>query len=224
MKADLQMTMNTSEKPIRIVMADDHPLLMDGFEAVLAAHGVKMIGKSTVPDRVLSLYEEMQPDVLMLDIRFGKDMTGLDTAKEVIKRFPAANIVFLSQFDQDSLIREAYRIGGRAFLTKSCGADELVDALKLAQRGENFFLPEVARRLANIAIQGDTSPLRNLDARELEVFKHMAQGLTLQEIAEEMGLSIKTISNTSQTIKDKVGLQRAAEITRLAVKSGLIEP
>lgn len=213
-----------STQPIKVLLADDHPLMMAGFETVLVDYGIKAIGKTTVPEEAVKLYEEKKPDVLVLDIRFGEKMTGLDAAKDVLRKFPNANIVFLSQFDQDSLIKEAYRIGARAFLTKSCTADDLADAIKLAQQGEKSFLPEVAERLANIAIQGDISLQSKLDEREFVVFEYMAQGLTNQEIAEKLSLSPKTISNTSQTIKEKLGVHRPADITRLAVKHGLIEP
>lgn len=213
-----------STQPIKVLLADDHPLMMAGFETVLVDYGIKAIGKTTAPEEAVKLYEEKKPDVLVLDIRFGEKMTGLDAAKDVLRKFPNANIVFLSQFDQDSLIKEAYRIGARAFLTKSCTADDLADAIKLAQQGEKSFLPEVAERLANIAIQGDISLQSKLDEREFVVFEYMAQGLTNQEIAEKLSLSPKTISNTSQTIKEKLGVHRPADITRLAVKHGLIEP
>jgi len=198
--------------------------MMAGFETVLNSYGVKAVGKTTMPEEALRLYEEKRPDVLVLDIRFGEKMTGLDVAKEILKKFQDANIVFLSQFDQDSLIKEAYRIGARAFLTKACAADDLANAIQLAQRGEKFFLPEVATRLATIAIQGDTSPQSKLDDREIAVFKYMARGLTNLEIADKMNLSPKTISNVSQTVKEKLGAHRPADITRLAVKHGLIEP
>lgn len=212
-----------STQPIKVLLADDHPLIMAGFETVLDGYGVKVVGKTTTPEEALTLFEEKKPDVLVLDIRFGEKMTGLDVAKEILKKFPNANIIFLSQYDQDSLIREAYRLGARAFLTKGCTGDDLANAIKQAQQGEKFFLPEVAERLANIAIQGDISLRSKLDEREFAVFEYMAQGLTNNEIAEKMNLSPKTISNTSQTVKEKLGVHRPADITRLALKHGLID-
>ncbi len=213
-----------SAQPIKVILADDQELLIASFERLLDAYGVTAVGKSTAPEEVVNLYEEKRPDVLILDIRFGQNMTGLDAAKQVLKKFPNANIVFLSQYDQDSLIKEAYRIGARAFLTKGCSPDDLANAITKAHKGERFFLPEVAGRLANIAVDGDTSPQSKLDERELEVFVYMANGLTMAEIAEKLHLSIKSISNTSLAIKNKLDVHRPADFTRLALKHGLIEP
>lgn len=211
-------------KSIRVVLADDHPLLLSGFARSLADYGIEVIGQTGTPEDAVNKYRELVPDVLVLDIRFGEKLTGLDAAKEVLKQFPDAHIVFLSQFDQDSLLKEAYRLGGRAFITKSCDPAQLAAAIARVHTGELYFLPQVAERLANLAIRGDTSPQALLEAREVEVFKLMAQGLTNVEIGARLGLSPKTISNISQTVKEKLGIHKAADITRLAVKHGLIEP
>jgi len=209
---------------INVLLADDHPLIMTGFGMALADHGVRVVGQAGTPNEVIKKYQELMPDVLVLDIRFGTKLTGFDAAKEVLGKFPDANIVFLSQFDQETLIKESYRLGGRAFITKGCNPEQLAVAIKAAYKGELYFLPEVAQRLAQLAIRGDTSPQCQLDAREIEIFTLMAQGLTNVEIADKLGLSPKTISNASQTVKEKLGVHRAADITRLAVKHGLIEP
>ena len=211
-------------KSIRVVLADDHPLLLSGFARSLADYGIEVIGQTGTPEDAVNKYRELMPDVLVLDIRFGEKLTGLDAAKEVLKQFPDAQIVFLSQFDQESLIKEAYRLGGRAFITKSCDPAQLAVAITRVHGGELYFLPQVAQRLANLAIRGDTSPQALLETREVGVFILMAQGLTNVEIAGRLGLSPKTISNISQTVKEKLGIHKAAEITRLAVKHGLIEP
>jgi DNA-binding NarL/FixJ family response regulator len=151
-------------------------------------------------------------------------MTGLDVAKQILAQTPSAAIVFLSQFDQDSLIKETYRLGGRAFMTKDCDPADLAAAVRRAHDGELYFLPHIAERLANLSVRGDASPQSQLDERALEIFTLMAEGLTNAEIAEKLDVSTKTISNISQAVKEKLGVHRPAYITRLAVKHGLIEP
>jgi two-component system invasion response regulator UvrY len=211
-------------KPINVVLADDHPLLMAGFAMSLEDYGIKVVGQAKTPDGATAKYLALKPDVLVLDIRFGEKLTGLNAAKNLLEKSPKAKIVFLSQFDQDSLIKEAYRLGGYAFVTKDRDAEELANAIRSAAEGKLYFLPEVAERLASLSIHGDTSPQSQLEEREVEIFTLMAQGLTNQEIADQLDLSPKTISNISQSIKEKLGIHRAADITRLAVKHGLIEP
>lgn len=209
---------------IHVLLADDHPLIAAGFAMALAGHNIEVVGEAFTAEDVIRSYQDLLPDVLILDIRFGEKMSGLHAAKEVLQSFPQAKIVFLSQFDQDKLVKESYRLGGHAFITKDCTTDCLAAAIHAAHRGEVYFLPELAKRLAQLAIRGDMSPQSLLNPRELEILTLMAQGLTNHEIAEQLALSPKTISNSSQGIKEKLGMHRAADITRLAVKHGLIEP
>jgi DNA-binding NarL/FixJ family response regulator len=208
---------------IRVLLADDHPIVMGGFAMSLAAHGIEVAGQARTPEEALSAYQALAPDVAILDIRFGDTLTGLDVARQILKTAPQARIIFLTQFDQDSLVKEAYRLGARAFLTKDCDPAELAAAVQRAHQGELYFMPAIAERLASLSVLGEQSPQALLDERSLEIFKLMAEGLTNAEIAERLGVSSKTISNSSQAIKDKLGVERAADITRLAVRHGVLQ-
>jgi two-component system invasion response regulator UvrY len=212
------------DAPVRVLLADDHPIVMTGFAMSLEGEGMHVVGQVKTPQEAFEQFLALRPDVLILDIRFGAELTGLDAAKQILQKEPAANIVFLSQFDQDALIKETYRLGGRAFVTKDCDPADLALAVRRASQGELYFMPQIAQRLANLSVRGDASPQSTLDERELAIFTSMAEGLTNLEIAEKLNLSAKTISNASQTIKEKLGMHRPALITKLAVKHGLIEP
>lgn len=211
-------------KPIRVLLADDHPIVMTGFAMSLAAEGMDVVGQAKTPQEAVDQYVAFRPDVAVLDIRFGAEMTGLDAAKHILEKHPDAQIVFLSQFDQDALIKETYRLGAKAFVTKDCDPADLAVAVQRASQGELYFMPQIAERLANLSVRGDASPQTLLDARSLEIFTLMAEGLTNVEIAERLDLSQKTISNISQAVKEKLGIHRPALITKLAMKHGLIEP
>jgi len=209
---------------IRVMLADDHPIVMTGFAMSLQGQGLDVVAQARTPEDALAQFQQSRPDVIILDIRFGEQLTGLDVAKRILADTPTAAIVFLSQFDQDSLIKETYRLGGRAFMTKDCDPADLAAAVRRAHEGELYFLPQIAERLANLSVRGDASPQSQLDERALEIFTLMAEGLTNAEIAEKLDVSTKTISNISQAVKEKLGVHRPAYITRLAVKHGLIEP
>ena len=211
-------------KKIRVMLADDHPIVMTGFAMSLEGQGLDVVAQARTPEEALEQFRQLKPDVAVLDIRFGEQLTGLDVAKQMLAQSPQAAIVFLSQFDQDSLIKETYRLGGRAFMTKDCDPADLAAAVRRAHDGELYFLPQIAERLANLSVRGDASPQSQLDERALEIFTLMAEGLTNAEIAEKLDVSTKTISNISQAVKEKLGVHRPAYITRLAVKHGLIEP
>jgi two-component system invasion response regulator UvrY len=215
---------NMSEQ-IKVMIADDHPLIVEGLTSVLTRHGVDVVGSASRASDVTAVFGQLQPDVLVLDLRFGDEaMGGLDVLSELMQSQAGARVVIYTQFDQDAVVREAYKRGAKAFVTKSTDPAALAATILKVHQGETVFLPEIANRLALLSVRGEESPLARLQPREVEVFKWMAQGLTNVEIAERMGLSPKTISTTSQSIKDQLGMHRAADITLLAVKCGVIEP
>lgn len=212
---------------ITVLLADDHKIVINGFSVMLAQYGIDVIGTVNEANELVALYEKLSPDVLVLDIRFGDRKSGLDIAKEILQKTPSAKIIFLSQFDQDGLIKEAYNMGALAYLTKNCLPDELAAAIRSAAKGVTYFLPDITRRLLNISLRNDKtagSPLNKLDSRELKVFVLMAQGFTNAEMAEQMEVSPKLISNISHSIKVKLNLNRVADLTRLAIDQGYIEP
>lgn len=209
---------------IKVLLADDHPLILEGLKAALTKKSMRVVGATGSADEVMGLYRQCRPDVLVLDLRFGQGATGLDVARSLLSKEPEARIVFYSQFDQDEVIREAYRIGASAYITKNQPPDVLAKAIAEAARGKTYFVPAIAERLALLGVRGDESPRARLDAREAEVFVQLANGFTNNEIAAQMSLSSKTIGVIAQAIREKLGVQRAAELTRLAVRYGMIDP
>ena len=213
----------TETRIIKVLLADDHPIVMSGCKATLMDFGIETLGQARTPAEAVRMFAELAPDVLVLDVKFGMAQTGFDAAKEILKINPKARIVFWSQCDQDSVIKEAYKIGGHAYVTKVANPEDLAAAIKQASAGILYFSPEIAERLANLSVRGDNSPQKILDERELSVFRLMAQGLTNHEIAAELHLAARTISTVSQNIKDKRGIHRAADITLMAVRHAVIE-
>lgn len=209
---------------VRVLIADDHPLIIEGLVAALRRLGLRVVGQVEAAAEVIRKYTQTRPDVLVLDVRFGPGPSGLDIARELIALDPKARIVFYSQFDQNEVIREAYRLGGAAFVTKNTPPEVLASAIGEAHAGKTFFLPHIAERLALLGVRGDHSPRALLDKRELEVFMLLAGGLTNNEIADRMNLSAKTIGVIAQSVKEKLGVQRATDMTRLAVRHGMLDP
>jgi len=207
-----------------VLLADDHPIVMNGFSIALDEYEVNIVGMAKTPEEAIKIYSTCLPDVAILDIRFGEKKSGFDAAKEILQKYPKAKIIFLSQFDEDNLIKEAYKMGAKAYLTKDCQPDELATAVQRADQGATYFLPQIAERLANLSVREDNTPQSQLDKRELEIFILLARGRTIAEIAEELNLSLKTISNISHTIKQKLNITRPADLTRLAIKHDYIEP
>lgn len=210
--------------PVRVLLADDHPVIIDGLRAALGGHDVDVVGQVHKAEEVVQAFLHHKPDVLVLDVRFGPGPTGLDAARDLFAKTPKARVVFYSQFDQDEIIREAYRLGACAFITKNTAPVDLAAAIGQAAQGKTYFLPQIAERLALLGVRGEQSPRARLDPRELDIFVQLAAGATNIEIADRMGLSTKTISTIAQSVKEKLGVHRPAELTRLAMRYGLIEP
>lgn len=208
---------------IRILIADDHPLIIEGLTLSLKKRGIEVVGHALAIADAVRQYRRCKPDVVVMDVGFGQSSTGLDAAREIIETNPEARIVFYTQYDQDEIVREAYRLGGRGFVPKVQSTDLLADVIGQVQQGKIHFLPDIAERLALMGVRGDDSPRAKLDARELDVFRRLAQGQTIEEIAGHLSLSRKTISLVVQAVKDKLGVQRSAEITRLAIRHHIIE-
>lgn len=209
-------------KRLRVLIADDHPLIVEGLTTALARYGIDAVGRAGTAEEVLARYEECHPDVVVLDVRFGEGRSGLEAARELMDKDPGARVVFYSQFDTDEIIQEAYRRGGSSFITKNTPAEVVAKAIEQAAGGKIYFLPQIAVRLATIGVKGKESPLAMLSPREVDVFRLMALGRTNNEIAEELGLSPKTISMTSHKIKETLQVHRPAEVTLLAVKYGAV--
>jgi len=209
---------------IRVLIADDHPLIVVGLRTTLSALGMKVVGEESEAERVVDAYAACAAEVVVLDIRFGDGLGGLEIARELLRRHPQARVVFYSQFDQDEIIKEAYRIGCAAFVTKVATPQELADAIREAHAGRTTFMRDIAARLALAGLRGERSPIDELEPRERDVFLRMARGMTNPEIATQMDLSLKTISTVTQSIKEKLGVTRPAEITRIALRYKLIEP
>lgn len=209
---------------IRILIADDHPAIIEGVSRTLTTYGIEVVGSASRAEEVLDVYRACRPDVVVLDVRFGPGQSGLDVARELIAGSASAKVVIYTQFDQDEIIHEAYRAGCKGVVTKARPTADLAQAIKSAAEDRTYFLPEIAERLALMSVRADDSPLHRLTPREIDVWRHIAKGSTLPEIAEDLSLSIKTVSLTSQSVKEKLGTDRPAELALMAVRYKLIEP
>jgi two-component system, NarL family, invasion response regulator UvrY len=208
---------------IRVLVCDDHPVIVSGLSATLRNYGIEVVGEVGSSTEIVTAFTAHSPDVVLLDIRYGPgNPTGLEVAVELQKISPNVRIVFYSQFDSDEMIREAYRLRCSAFVTKNSAVAVLVDAIKRAHGGKPYFLPDIAERLAILGLHGDHSPQATLEPRDFEVFKLLAMGFTQDEIAQSMNVTPKTINFASRRIKDTLKVVRTADLTLLAVKHHII--
>jgi DNA-binding NarL/FixJ family response regulator len=206
---------------IKVILADDHPLLRAGFVSALAEYpDIQTIEDTGDIAEACALFTKLKPDVAVLDIMFSGKKTGLDAIKSIIESDPHARVVVLSQFDQDSLIKEAYKCGAMAFVTKAMDIDQLIAAIRKAAQGERYFAPAIAERLADLATRSEPMPLDTLSQRELDVLKLIGEGKTAQDIAQALNISVRTVVNHTQSIKTKLDVERRSDLIGIAQRVG----
>lgn len=203
--------------PIRVVIADDHPLVRSGTEAELARHAdIAVVGATGQGRNVLSLVERTRPDVLVLDIHM-PDLNGVDVARQVRERYPWVAIVVVTGYDDASYVRALLRIGILGYLNKAAPASQLVAAVYAASRGEQSLSGNFP---AGLLGRGMTA----LTSREQEVLQLLIAGRRNNEIAADLGVSINTVEFHVGKIYQKLEVRSRAEAIGKARELGLITP
>ena len=216
---------------IRVLLADDHWLVRAGFRSILDdENDIEVVGEAGDGRAAVSACRELRPDVVLMDIRMpGKD--GLEAAREITgdARLASVKVVILTTFDLDDYVYGALRAGATGFLVKDSEPEELLHAVRVAARGDALISPSVTRRLiAEFAGRvKDVEPDPRLDvltAREREVMRLVAAGLTNDEIAARLVLSPSTAKTHVSRIMMKLGARDRSQVVVMAYESGLISP
>lgn len=207
---------------ITVFIADDHKMMLEGLAQIMKRFGIEVIGKAYELDGLGHKFLESRADVLVIDVRFEgfEAQNGLDVCEEILKADKTKNIVVFSQFDDEWIVEKAYKTGVRAFVRKDEDANVLSDAVKAASAGRDFFSPVAAQLLAVTAVKG-MNPSRLLGEKDLKLFVLIADGLSVTDAAEQMGLSYKTVATMLKDVKERLGIDSVADFTKLAIKYGL---
>jgi NarL family two-component system response regulator LiaR len=209
---------------IRVLIADDHPIVREGLEVVLASEpDMEMVGQATNGDEAERLAQETQPDVIIMDLQMPvKD--GLTAIKEINQAGLDAQILVLTSFPDDDKVFAAIKTGAMGFLLKDSPPEALLDAIRTVHRGETALHPTIATKLIEEIKHPSALPpsAEPLTARELDVLRCLAQGLTNREIALELSISVRTVSNHVRSILDKLHLANRTQAALYAVEQGLL--
>jgi two-component system invasion response regulator UvrY len=205
---------------ITAFVVDDHEYIIDSVSRLLKVADIDVIASFTGLDGVVERYKALKPDVVLVDVRLNNRDHGINFCAKMLDSEPQVKLVILSQFDQPYLIEQAYNLGVLAYVKKDDATDHLTQAIQHAAQGENYLSPSVAQILAKTHISG--SPSARLSEKELAVFTCLANGDKQDEIASKLGISVKMISHHSMSIKEKLAVDRPAQLTKLAIRYGLI--
>ncbi len=210
----------------RILIADDHPIVRSGLKTVLDAQpDLEVVAEAK--DGAEAVKKALDEDIhlAILDVAMPK-LTGIQAADELRKRKPELKLLMLSMYDSEQYLYEALRAGASGYVLKSDADHDIVDACRRTMRGQSFLYPSAITTLVRDYVERDHpgSQFEILTPRELQVLKLVAEAHTSKEIAAELVISIKTVERHRQNILDKLGMSDRVELTRYAIRRGLIQP
>ena len=217
-----------SEARIRVIIADDHAVVRQGIRHVLEdIDGLEVIAEAGNGTEVLRLMETATPDLLVLDISM-PNKTGLEVAKELRTAGSEVAILVLSMHDDPEYVLEAVRAGADGYILKDVGPGELREAVEAVHAGKEYFAERVTHQLGvalreELERERQRSRLEVLTTREREVLVRVANGRTNREIAEEFGISPRTVETHRERVMSKLRIRTVAGLTRFVVENGLTE-
>ena len=210
---------------IRIVIADDHAIVREGLKRIFASvDDMEVVGEAADGTEVMQRVRESDFDVLVMDLSM-PGRSGMELIKLVHGEKPKLRILVLSMHEELQYAVRAIKSGASGYLTKESAPTQLVQALRRVAAGGAFISAEVAEQLALGAMQGGAAPAHeSLSDREFEVFRLLADGVSVTDIAADLKLSVKTVSTHKANLMQKMGLQNHSELIRYAIKHGVSEP
>lgn len=220
--------MNTTESvgKLRVYLVDDHPVVREGFARTVADEpDMIVVGQAGSAEQTMAEAPSTKPDLMLVDLNI-PDQDGIELLVALRTRLPRTKLVVLSGYDDEFRVAEALRAGALGYLVKSAPLEELVDGIRKVARGEAALSADVAgavvramRRPADAGAQG----IELLTPRERQVLRLLAAGISTRETAKRLTISPKTVETHRVRIYQKLGCKSAVELTRIAVRTGLIE-
>jgi NarL family two-component system response regulator LiaR len=211
--------------PIRVMISDDHPIVRQGLRMMMEAYpDLEVVAEAGDGEQAVRLAAETQPDVLVIDLQMPlKD--GITAIQEITQANPAARILVLTSFPEDDNVFRAIKAGALGYVLKETAPEQLVESIRAIQRGEVALHPVIARKLVKEIRQPEEVRLKGepLTPRELDVLKRLARGLTNQEIAEELSVSVRTVTTHVRSILDKLRLANRTQAALYAVEQGIAD-
>jgi DNA-binding NarL/FixJ family response regulator len=210
--------------PVRIVVADDHPIVRDGVRALVeASPGIELIGEATNGDEVIELARQVRPDVVLMDLAM-PGRNGIEATREIASNGWASAVLILTMFADDESIFAAMRAGARGYLLKDAGHEEMRRAIEGVGAGEAIFGAGVAQRMVGFFARArdlGVQPFPELTDREREVLAEIARGASNASIGLHLGISVKTVRNHVSTILSKLMVVDRAQAIVRAREAGL---
>lgn len=206
----------------RLLLADDHQIVRQGFRAILERDGYDIVGEASDGWTAVHLVRSLRPTAVVLDLSMPL-LNGLDAARSILEEFPRLPVVLLTVHTEEHHIVAAMRAGVRAYILKTQAASELSDAMREVLAGGTFLSPSVSGTLVKAYVEGHIAEVDLLSVRERQVLQLVAEGKTTKEIATVLDLSTKTAEYYRSRLMQKLDIHHTAGLVRYAIRSGLVE-
>ncbi len=223
------MTSPSKEDKIRVLLAEDHILVRQGFRRILEDDpGISVVGEARTGLEAIDQCKELQPDVVVMDLSM-PDLGGLEATAEILKANPQIKILILSMYSNEAYVRKAFELGAKGYILKNAIEVDLTRAVMALAEGQAYFSPGVSHIVLESmkagTFQGTSQdPYEKLTLREKEVLQLIAQGKSNKEIATLLNISVNTVAVHRARLMETLNLHRTAELVLFAVKKGLIQP
>lgn len=213
-----------SDNFIGVMLVDDHAVVRMGFRLLLeGSRDITVLGEAESGEEAVRRFAQLKPDVMVMDISM-PGIGGLEAIERILAKEPAIRILVLSAHEDAMHARRVLKAGAAGYLTKRSAAEELIRAIGLVHQGKTYLEPGIAQQMAMQQLSGERNPVDTLSEKEFKVFLALAKGKSVQDIAEVMSLSPRTVGTHLYNIKQKLGASNSAELAIIAMRAGLIDP
>lgn len=207
---------------IRVILVDDHNVVRSGLRRLLELGGdIKVVAEGSSGEQACKIYGDFETDVLVMDLSM-PGIGGLEALRRILSLAPKAKIVIFTMHENATFATQALASGARGYVAKSSLADDLLLAVREVAAGKTYISPHIAQKVVLQSMSGERDPIDQLSAREFEVFRLLAEGIGIDDIAKNLNISQKTAANYQTIIKQKLGISNAVELVRLAIRHGVI--
>ena len=208
---------------IRVVIADDHQIVRQGFRALLEKDGFEVVGEAEDGAEAVRLVKRLAPDIALLDIAM-PNLNGIDAAREIQRASPDTRTILLTMFSEDHRLLEALRAGVSGYLLKTRAVEDLVRAIRDVTRGGVYLSRGLSRDVVDAYLARKPLVTVELSPRERQVLQLVAEGKTTKEVASLLGVGVKTAESHRGRIMAKLNIHETAGLVRYAIREGIIQP
>ncbi len=209
--------------PLRILLADDHPMFLQGVVDILEREKMVIVGQAHDGQEAVRLAEKHRPEVAVLDLAMPL-LNGIDAIREIGKVSPDTKTILLTMHMEEQYILDALRAGVNGYLLKTRAAADLIQAIREVSRGALFLSSGMPREVLQAYLSNKEKRTDPLSAREREVLQWIAEGKTMKEIAAILGISVKTVETHRMRLMEKLDIHETAGLVRYAIRRGVIQP